>query len=121
MDGFALRYPCRSDVREGSRMTDSGGGGIARVPISGTVESQGVATYSGINCNTYNMDLSSSSGAAYNATLSVPDGCFVSPTGVTVPATGTTQVTVYVPTSSNASVALTVNATGYNANTVSVR
>jgi hypothetical protein len=102
-------------------MSDSGGGGVTRVPISGTVQSQGVATYSGINCNVYNVALSSTSGDSVAVTFSVPTGCFTDPTGMTVPDTGSAQVAVYVPTSNNASISLTINKSGFSSATVAVQ
>ena len=105
-------------------MADSqaGGGGVAKVPIGGDVNSAGTTTYNGVQCNQYTMGISSADARAHDGiSLSAPAGVYLSTTSVNVPATGSVNVTVYVPTTMNGTVNVTAYSAGYSSTSLPVQ
>jgi len=97
-------------------------GGGAKVPIASQVGLAAASIYAGVDCNEYTLNIGSADQAAHNnVTLTAPANCYVVPTTVDVPATGSTVATVYVPTTITGTVSVTASATDYANTQLSVQ
>src|SRR5260221_5051460 len=103
-------------------MSGSDSGGTISLPISFTIYNRGAVTYSGTQCTDYEMQIGSSDGSAHSGVnLSAPTGCYLSPSSVDVPATGTVNAHCYVPTSINGTIDVSASATGYISKSIPVQ
>ena len=101
-------------------MSDTGG--PVKVPISGQSTFVSVTNYNGVNCNQYSLAISSTDNAAHNGvSLTPPASCYVNPSNVNVPSTGSVTVNVYIPTTITGPESVTASATGYANNTLQVQ
>jgi hypothetical protein len=98
---------------EGMPPGTGGGGGPLGIPISAQVDPAGQVTIEGMNYNKFTVNLSSTNGQAQTVNISVPSGCSVNPSSVSInpPFAGT--CTVFVPVTNNSTVAATASETGY--------
>ena len=98
---------------QGLPPSQEGGGGPLGVPISAQVDPAGQVTINGIVYNKFTVNLSSTNGQAQTVGISVPAGCSVNPTPVSInpPYAGT--CTVFIPATNNSSVSATATETGY--------
>jgi hypothetical protein len=101
----------------------SGGGGPAKVPISTVViPVAGTQPYNGETCNVYAVDVQSSNGVAQpNVSLTPPTGVYVNPSTISVPSTGAVSFNVYIPTTLNGGVSVTMSEAGYANSAVQIR
>ena len=97
-------------------------GGPAFVPIATTPgQPDGTTTYNNTPCYVYLVQVSSTNGMAQSVGVIAPANCWVSPTTLSVPASGSTTLTVYIPTSLNGAIEAYATETGYTNKGVPVR
>jgi hypothetical protein len=94
--------------------------GTAKVPISCAVANNGEGIYNSQPCTVYSLQASSTNGNAINVTMTPTSGAFISLNQLTVPATGSVPLYVYVPTSLQGSVNVTASSGGYENNVIPV-
>jgi hypothetical protein len=90
-----------------------GSAGPGIVPISAQVDPAGQVTINNIVYNKFTVNLSSTNGQNQTVNMSVPSGCSVNPTSVSItpPLAGT--CTVFVPASNTGSISATASESGY--------
>jgi hypothetical protein len=100
-------------------MSDSGT--PIKVPISTTVTNLGTVVYNNQDCTKFQVQVASTNNSANSVGFTPPSGVYVDPAAVDVPASGSVNTYVYVPTSNNGAVSVTASETGYSNRDVTVR
>ena len=91
-----------------------------KVPISAPVTNLGTVNYNNQNCTNYLLQISATNEMAQSVTLTPPSGVYVVPTAVSVPASGSVNANVYVPTSKTGAVTVTASETGFDNRAIQV-